>query len=278
MKQKVWLITGTSKGFGRVWAKAALDHGDKVIATARNIKALDDLCSEYGDTIFPIQLDVTNRQNCLDAVKLGVAHFGRIDILISNAGFGQFGFLEELSETEAREQMETNFFGSLWIIQAVLPVMRQQKSGHIMQVSSVAGVMAFPNLSIYHASKWAMEGLCEALSMEVEPFGIKVTLIEPSGYSTDWGTKSAKHSKPMDAYNKLRENMQANRFKMVSGNPNATGEAILKLADAEKPPLRMFLGSMPFTIIEPIYKSRLETWKSWQKVSEDAQSLKGITA
>jgi NAD(P)-dependent dehydrogenase (short-subunit alcohol dehydrogenase family) len=278
MKQKVWLITGASKGFGRVWTKAALDRGDKVIATARNIGALDDLSKEYGDSVFPVQLDVTDRQNCFEAVNKAISHFGKIDILINNAGFGQFGFMEELTETEIREQMETNFFGSFWMIQAVLPFMRQQKSGHIMQVSSVSGVTAASYLSAYHASKWAVEGLCEALSHEVGQFGIKVTLIEPAGYSTDWITSSAKHTKPMEIYNKLRESWLANRKTIPSGDPNATGEAILKLSDAENPPLRMFLGSVPFTIIEPIYKKRLDTWKEWQKVSEGAQQLKSVTA
>jgi NADP-dependent 3-hydroxy acid dehydrogenase YdfG len=278
MEQKVWLITGASKGFGKVWAKAALDRGDKVIATARNINSLDDLYAENDESIFPVQLDVTNRLNCFEAVKMGITHFGKMDILINNAGFGQFGFLEELSETEIREQMETNFFGSLWMIQAVMPFMRQQKSGHIMQVSSVSGITASSNLSAYHASKWAVEGLCEALSREVEQFGIKVSLIEPAGYSTDWITSSAKHTNPMEIYNKSRESWLIKRKKLPSGDPNATREAILKLADAENPPLRMFLGTVPFTIIEPIYKKRLETWKAWQKVSEEAQQLKSVMA
>lgn len=271
MKNKVWLITGTSKGFGRVWAEAALNRGDKVVATARNISALDDLVQQYGDAVLPLALDVNNREACFEVVKKAQAHFGQLDILINNAGFGHFGFVEEITETEAREQLETNVLGSLWMIQAVLPIMRQQQSGHIMQVSSIGGVMAFPSLGIYHASKWAMEGLCESLSQEVAGFGIKTSLIEPAGYATDWGTSSAKHSTVISDYNDVRQALMANMGKMPMGNPYSTASAILQLADAENPPLRLFLGTVPFMMIEPTYNQRLATWKEWQAVSENAQ-------
>lgn len=271
MKSKVWLITGSSKGFGRIWAEAALKRGDKVIATARNISELKDLTAGYGDAVFPVKLDVNNHSDCFDTVGKGNAHFGKIDILINNAGFGQFGCVEELSETEARGQIETNLFGSLWMIQAVIPVMRNQKSGYIMQVSSIGGVMAFPGLSIYNASKFAVEGICESLMPEVAQFGIKVTLIEPGAYATDWPTSSAKHSKPNEAYNSIRKTREANSGKMQMGNPAATADAILELADTEKPPLRIFLGKLPLTLIEPAYNKKLATWKEWQPVSEKAQ-------
>ncbi|MGD9977299.1 MAG: SDR family oxidoreductase [Bacteroidales bacterium] len=271
MEPKVWLITGTSKGFGREWAIAALERGDKVAATARDIKSLEDLSGKYGSSILPISLDVKDRKACFAAVDKTLAQFGRIDVLVSNAGYGHFGYVEEISEDEAREQMETNFFGSLWIIQAAIPVMRKQKSGHIMQVSSVGGVVTFPIFGIYHASKWAMEGLCETLSQEVAQFGITVTIVEPGGYSTDWGTKSAKHSKPINVYDKLREARNAQVGKIALGNPTATGDAILKIIDADNPPLRLILGTMPWRVIEPAYKNRLETWKKWLDVSEKAQ-------
>lgn len=170
---------------------------------------------------------------------------------------------------DARAQIETNVFGSLWMIQAVLPVMRKQQQGHIMQVSSIGGVMAYPSLSIYNASKWAMEGICESLNQEVSQFGIKTTLIEPGAYATDWGTTSASYSNPIEAYSGLREALNGYSWEM--GNPNATADAILKIADAENPPLRLFLGKLPLTMIEPAYKERLETWKQWQEVSESAQ-------
>lgn len=269
MKTKVWLITGSSKGFGEIWTEAALKRGDKVIATARNINSLTELVSEYGDAVFPIVLDVNSREACFEAVEKAVAKFGNIDVLINNAGYGHFGFVEEIKEVEAREQMETNVFGSLWMIQAVLPIMRKQQEGHIMQVSSIGGVMAYPNLSIYNASKWAIEGLCESLSKEVSQFGIKITLIEPSAYATEWGTTSASHSSPLEAYNGLRDALNSSSWEF--GNPNATVDAILKIADTENPPLRLFLGKLPLMMVEPVYDQRLETWKEWREVSENAQ-------
>ncbi len=271
MESKVWLITGTSKGFGKVWAEAALKRGDKVAATARNIEALAELKTFYGNRILPITLDVNNREDCFAAVEQVVKHFGKLDILINNAGYGHFGYVEEISEPEARQQIETNVFGSLWMIQAVLPIMRKQMAGHILQVSSIGGVMAFPSLSIYHASKWAIEGICESLSQEVSQFGIKTTLIEPAAYATDWATASASRSKPINAYNGLREAMLANSGNMPIGNPTATASAILKLVDSENPPLRLFLGKLPLMMIEPTYQKRLATWIEWKEVSENAQ-------
>lgn len=271
MENKVWLITGTSKGFGYVWAEAALKRGDKVAATARNIESLAALTALYGDAVLPIALDVNNREACFLAVEKVIEKFGKLDILINNAGFGHFGYVEEISENEARQQIETNVFGSLWMIQAVLPVMRNQKSGHILQVSSIGGVMAFPSLGIYHASKWAVEGLCESLNQEVAQFGIKTTLIEPAAYATEWATASASHSQPIAVYDGLREAMIANRGNMPVGDPNATASAILKLIDSENPPLRLFLGKLPLLMIEPTYNKRLETWKEWKEVSENAQ-------
>jgi NAD(P)-dependent dehydrogenase (short-subunit alcohol dehydrogenase family) len=186
VSEKVWFITGTSRGFGRDWAIAALERGDKVAGTARDTATLDDLVDKYGDALLPIQLDVTDREADFAAVKRAHDHFGRLDIVVNNAGYGHFGFVEELSEQDAREQIETNVFGALWITQAALPYLREQRSGHIIQVSSIGGITAFPVVGIYHASKWALEGLSQALAQEVAPFGIHVTLIEPGGFDTDW--------------------------------------------------------------------------------------------
>ncbi len=271
MATKVWLITGTSKGFGRVWAEAALKRGDKVVATARNTDSLSELVNLYGENVLPLSLDVNDRNACFAAVEKAIATFGKIDVLANNAGFGHFGFVEEISETEARRQIETNVFGALWMIQSVLPYIRKQNGGHILQVSSIGGVMAFPSLSIYHASKWAMEGICESLSQEVSQFGIKTTLIEPAAYATDWATTSATHSTPIDAYNGLRDAMSANSSNMAFGNPHATADAILKVVDSENPPLRLFLGKFPLMMVEPTYTKRIETWKEWREVSESAQ-------
>ena len=160
---KVWFITGTSRGFGREWAQAALERGDKVAATARNVSTLDDLVEKYGDAVLPLALDVTDREAAFAAVQQAHATFGRLDVVINNAGYGHFGFIEEVTEQEARAQIETNVFGALWVTQAALPFLREQGSGHIIQVSSIGGITAFPGIGLYHASKWALEGYSQSL-------------------------------------------------------------------------------------------------------------------
>ena len=204
MTAKVWFITGASKGFGREWAIAALERGDSVAATARDTSTLIDLEEEFGERVLAIQLDVTDRAAAFDAVRAAHQQFGRLDVIVNNAGYGQFGFVEELSEADARDQIETNLFGALWVTQAALPFLRKQGSGHILQVSSIGGVTAFPGIGMYHASKWALEGLSQALAGEVAGFGIKVTLIEPTGYSTDWAGPSSRTATPLKAYDEFR--------------------------------------------------------------------------
>jgi len=273
MGLKTWFITGTSRGFGREWAIAALDRGDKVAATARDTSSLDDLVAKYGDALLPIQLDVTDREADFAAVRRAHEHFGRLDVVINNAGYGHFGMVEELSEQDIRAQLETNLFGALWVTQAALPVMRAQGSGHIIQVSSIGGISAFPIVGAYHASKWGLEGLSQALAQEVAPFGIHVTVIEPGGYDTDWAGSSARHSAEMAAYENVREQAMKARARRVSapGDPAATRDAILKIVDAERPPLRVFLGEAPLGIATADYESRLATWREWQPVSAAAQ-------
>jgi NAD(P)-dependent dehydrogenase (short-subunit alcohol dehydrogenase family) len=268
---KIWFITGASKGFGREWAEAALDHGDKVAATARNPHDLDELVSKYGDNILPIQLDVTDRSADFAAVKQAADHFGHLDIVINNAGYGHFGMIEELTESEVRAQLETNLFGALWVTQAALPIMRAQHSGHIIQVSSIGGISAFPITGAYHASKWALEGFSQSLSQEVAGFGIHVTLIEPGGFSTDWAGPSSKRSEENPAYEEVRAARNKFRSQMHPGNPHATRGPILKIVDAENPPLRVFFGSSPLGMATQDYNSRLATWNEWQPVSIEAQ-------
>jgi NAD(P)-dependent dehydrogenase (short-subunit alcohol dehydrogenase family) len=268
MSAKTWLITGTSRGFGREWALAALERGDSVAATARDIGTLEELVAAHGDAVLPISLDVTDREADFAAVAQAHEHFGRLDVVVNNAGYGQFGMLEELSEAEAREQIETNLFGALWVTQAALPFLRAQGSGHILQVSSIGGISAFPMVGIYHASKWGLEGFSQALAQEVAGFGIKVTLIEPGGYSTDWGGSSAKRATPLPAYDELRERTIAWRAQRgTPGDPVATRDAVLKIVDSENPPLRVFFGQAPLAIATADYESRLATWNEWQPLS-----------
>lgn len=273
MGAKVWFITGTSRGFGREWAIAALDRGDKVAATARSIDSLADLVEKYGDTLLPIELDVTDRAADIAAVDRAFDHFGRLDVVVNNAGYGLFGFIEEISEDEARAQLETNVFGALWITQAALPHLRAQGSGHIIQVSSIGGISAFPGLGLYHASKWALEGFTQSLAQEVARFGIHVTLIEPGGFATDWSGASAAHATALPDYAEAREAMAEARKVRVGtpGDPTATGAAVLKIVDADEPPLRIFFGSSPLATAKADYAGRIELWQKWNDVSIEAQ-------
>ncbi|QII04179.1 SDR family oxidoreductase [Rhodococcoides fascians A25f] len=272
MAPKTWFITGTSKGFGREWAIAALERGDRVAATARNTDTLKDLVEQYGDAILPIELDVNDRAADFAAVQQAYDKFGSLDIVINNAGYGQFGMIEEISEEDTRAQIETNVFGALWVTQAALPFMREQGSGHIFQVSSIGGISAFPNVGAYHASKWALEGFSQALAQEVEDFGIHVTLIEPGGFSTDWSGPSAKKSTDIAAYDPIREKAAKLRSarQATPGDPSATRSALLKVIDAEKPPLRVFFGDAPLQIATKDYESRLANWREWQPVAVEA--------
>ncbi|RDI51697.1 SDR family oxidoreductase [Nocardia mexicana] len=268
---KVWFITGVSRGFGREWALAALDRGDRVAGTARDLATLDDLVAKYPDTFLPVRLDVTDRAGDFAAVEQAARQFGRLDVVVNNAGYGQFGMIEELTEDEIRAQLETNVFGALWVTQAALPIMRAQGSGHIVQVSSIGGISAFPNLGAYHASKWALEGFSQSLAAEVAGFGIHVTLIEPGGFGTDWAGPSARHSSPNAAYDDARDVRHRARVAQHRGDPAATRAAILAVVDAERPPLRTFLGETPLAIATADYESRLAQWNEWQPVALAAQ-------
>jgi NAD(P)-dependent dehydrogenase (short-subunit alcohol dehydrogenase family) len=276
MSARTWFITGSSRGFGREWAIAALEHGDSVAATARDTGSLDDLVERFGDRILPLKLDVTDRAAVFDAVETAHRRFGRLDVVVNNAGYGQFGLIEEISEAEARAQFETNVFGALWVTQAALPILREQGSGHILQVSSIGGISAFPNIGIYNASKWALEAFSQSLAQEVAGFGIKVTLIEPGGYSTDWGGSSAKHAAPLAAYDEFREQAAEARKARIGtpGDPVATREAVLKVVDAEHPPLRIFFGDGPLRTATADYESRLAEWREWEPVSIEAHGKK----
>ncbi|MBT29148.1 MAG: short-chain dehydrogenase/reductase [Thalassobius sp.] len=266
---KTIFITGASRGFGKLWADAFLQRGDKVAATARKLSDLDDLVEKYGENVLPIQLDVRDKQASSDAVDLIIEKFGNIDVLINNAGYGLFGTVEESTEEYARAQMETNFFGLLWVTQAVLPVMRAQKSGHIIQVSSLLGLMTMPMLGIYNASKFAVEGLSETLASEVAHLGIKVTIIEPNGYATDWaGASALQTSNNITDYNAVREGFaEASSDTDMYGIPEATVKPVLDIIDNENPPARLLLGRMGYHVMKDVYTKRQAEIDTWKEVS-----------
>jgi NAD(P)-dependent dehydrogenase (short-subunit alcohol dehydrogenase family) len=267
---KVWFITGANRGFGREFTESALARGDKVAATSRDLAQLDDLLAKYGDNFLPLKLDVTNRDQAFTTVREAHEKFGKLDVVVNNAGYGLFGAIEEVTTEQLRQQIEVNLFGVFHVTQAVLPILRAQGSGHIIQISTVGGVAAFPTLGAYHASKWALEGMTESLAQEVAGLGIKVTLVEPGGFATDWAGSSAVHATLNPAYDGVRAAMAEfvkNSPAGQPGDPKAAGAAILTLADAEQPPLRVFFGIAPTQVIPGLYEQRLKTWKDWEHVS-----------
>ena len=270
---KVWFVTGASRGLGRAWVEAALKRGDKVAATARKSEDMAALSEAYGSAVLPLVVDVTERDAVFAAVDKAVAHFGRIDVVVSNAGYALFGTIEESEEAQCRAQFEANFFGTLWVIQAALPQLRRQGGGHVLVTSSLAGIITFPTAGVYNASKWAVEGLTETLASEVGEFGIKVTLVEPGGYDTDWRSASASHAHPMAAYEGLRGRLKAASGSRQLGDPKATAEAILQVVDSTEPPLRLLLGNVGLGVAKQVYASRLATWEQWAAVSANAQGL-----
>ncbi|WP_037144104.1 SDR family NAD(P)-dependent oxidoreductase [Rhodococcoides fascians] len=267
---KVWFVTGSSKGFGREFVLAALERGDKVAATARNVGSLADLVEKYGDAVLPIELDVTDREQAFAAVTAAHEAFGRLDVVINNAGYGLFGTVEEITEQQLRDQLETNLFGVFHVTQAVVPILREQQWGHIIQISTIGGVAAFPTMGGYHASKWALEGLTESLAQEVAGFGIKVTLVEPGGFDTDWNGASAVVADAQPQYAGLHEAM-AQAAGAPSPKPVGFGSAILKVVDADEAPKRVFFGEMPTQLAPMLYQQRLDEWAAWAPVSLEAE-------
>src|SRR6201996_1173802 len=236
---KVWFITGTSRGFGRVWTEAALERGDKVAATARKLESIADLNEKYGDNVLTLELDVTNAEQVKKVVKQAHDHFGRLDIVLNNAGYSLVGTIEEANAEQVKAMYETNIFGPLAVIQAALPLLRKQGYGHILGTSSNLGHVTLPVIGYYCSSKWAFEAIHESLAIEIKDFGIKVTIIEPGAYATEFGSQeSLKFAAGMDIYGGFKEQFFGRLRGMERGDPNATPDALFKMVDSENPPLR----------------------------------------
>ncbi len=269
---KVWFITGSSRGFGRVWAEAALKRGDEVAATARKLESIADLKEQFGDNVLTLALDVTNTEQVKAALQEAHAHFGRLDVVLNNAGYSLVGTIEEASADDIRALYETNILGPVAVIQAALPILRQQGYGHILGTSSNLGHVTLPVIGYYCSSKWAFEAIYESLAIEVKQFGINVTIIEPGAYATEFGSQeSLKFAAGMDEYAAYKESFFQNLHGSERGDPNATPDAILQLVDAENPPLRLLLGNRNLPWIKTIYQDRIATWEAWADVSNAAQ-------
>jgi NADP-dependent 3-hydroxy acid dehydrogenase YdfG len=272
---KVWFITGASRGFGRVWAEAALQRGDKVVATARNPESIAVLNEKYGKNVLTLELDVTKPGQVKSAVTQAHAYFGRLDIVLNNAGYSLVGTIEEASADDVRAMYDTNVFGALSVIQAALPLLRKQGGGHILGTSSNLGHVTLPVIGYYCSSKWAFEAIHESLAAEVKAFNINVTIIEPGAYATEFGSpESLKFAAGLDIYTDFKAQFFGSLRTMERGNPNATPDAIFKIVDADHPPLRFFLGSHCLPWVRTAYAERLATWEEWEGISNAAGSTK----
>ena len=269
MDNKVWFITGCSTGFGRELAKKTIEAGYNVVVTARNKAKIEDLVSDNGENAIALTLDVTDKAQVRDAVKQAVEKFGRIDVLVNNAGIGYFSSAEESVEKEVRDMFEINFWGLMDVTTQVLPYMRKQKSGHILNFSSIGGLTSFPTLGYYNASKYAVEGISESMWQELAPFGIKVTLVEPSGFRTDWsGRSSVKTQTSIDDY---KGTIVEQRLKGVAqsagqeaGDPVKAAQALIDVVESKESPNHLLLGKMAYDAaylkIEALKKD-FEAWK-----------------
>jgi NAD(P)-dependent dehydrogenase (short-subunit alcohol dehydrogenase family) len=267
--KKTWFITGASRGFGRVWAEAALKRGDQVTATARKPAEVADLKERFGDAALALALDVTNAEQVQQAVEQANAHFGKLDVLVNNAGTSLFAATEEASDEQIRGLFDANYLGMVRVLRAALPLLRKQGSGHILGVSSGLGITTLPMIGFYCATKWAVEALHESLAQEVKAFGIKVTLVEPGAYATEFG-KSAEIADVLEPYADFRKQFLTRLGGLERGDPDATAEAVLKLVDTENPPLRLGLGTSILPRARAAYAERLATWEAWEDVSNAA--------
>jgi NAD(P)-dependent dehydrogenase (short-subunit alcohol dehydrogenase family) len=277
--EKIWFITGSSRGFGREIAEAALGRGDRVVATARKPDQLDDLAKEYGEQVVTLALDVTDSDAAKAAVEAAIDSFGSLDIVVNNAGFADSAPIEEMSEQSFRDQIETNLFGVVNVTKAALPIFHQRRSGHFLQFSSIGGrVGGSPGLGAYQTAKFAVEGFSEVLNAEVKPLGIKVTIIEPGGFRTDWGGSSM-HTAPVGAdYEDTVGAMNRFRESTVStwrGDPKRAAQILLDVVDLDEPPLRLLLGDGAVKSADESSRKRAAEAEQWAEVSRSADFPEG---
>ncbi len=274
MKEKIWFITGCSTGFGRELAKMVLDRGYRAVITARDPAKAEDIAKGRGDGALVLELDVTDAVEVGAAVSSAAKHFGRIDVLVNNAGIGYFGAVEESDEEEIRRMFEINFFGLTRMTRAVLPIMRRQRAGHIVNISSIGGLRSFPTLAYYNATKYAVEGFSEALALEVAPLGIKVTIVEPSGFRTDWAGRSAAESKSRiaDYAPTAGKNLQDIRgySGKQPGDPVRAAAAIITAVESPSPPLRLLLGKAALKGARGKLDMLKKDFDAWEKTTVEA--------
>jgi NAD(P)-dependent dehydrogenase (short-subunit alcohol dehydrogenase family) len=268
---KIWFITGSSRGLGRSLTEAVLATGDKVAATARDPKQLNDLKTKYGAQILPLALDVNDTSQIKNAVESTVKEFGRIDVLVNNAGFGITGAAEAFTEEQVRSQLETNLYAPIAITRAVLPIMRKQRSGRILQVSSIGGRVGNPGLSMYQAAKFGLSGFSEVLAKEVAPLGIHITSVEPGGFRTDWGGASMSFAPDVEGYEEsvgaIRSFLRTGNY-IPMGDPDKAAKVMIGLVDEPNPPVHLVLGSEAVAILQAADAARKAELEKWLTVSQ----------
>ena len=275
---KTWLVTGSSRGFGREISEAALKRGDQVLATARNPDQLDALTA-YGDSAVAFALDVTDSAGARRAVAAAISSFGSLDIVVNNAGYAASAAIEEMTEESFRDQIETNLFGVVNVTKAALPIFHQQRSGHFLQFSSIGGrVGGSPGLGAYQTAKFAVEGFSEVLNAEVKPLGIKVTIVEPGGFRTDWGGTSmqtspvgADYENTVGAMNRFREST----LSTWRGDPKRAANILVDLVDLDEPPLRLLLGDGAVRSADESSRVRAAETERWAALSRSADFPEG---
>ncbi|GLU53496.1 oxidoreductase [Dyadobacter frigoris] len=267
---KVWFITGSSRGLGRNLAEAVLEKGDKVVATARNTEQLNDLVQKYPDHVFPVKLDVTIHEEIYQSVADAIAYFGKIDVLVNNAGFGIIGAAEAFTDQQVRSQLETNLYAPIEITRAVLPQMRKQRSGRILQISSVGGRVGNAGLTMYQAAKFGLGGFSEALAKEVSPLGIFVTCVEPGGFRTDWAGASMSYAPKIEGYETTvdqRADFFASGNFVPMGDPDKAAKVMIDLVENPEPPVHLVLGSEAIAILKLADAARTAEMEKWLPVS-----------
>jgi NAD(P)-dependent dehydrogenase (short-subunit alcohol dehydrogenase family) len=268
---KVFLVTGSSRGLGRQLTEAALAAGHQVVATARRPESLADLAGRYGRQILPVALDVTDPAAAQAAVAAGVEAFGRLDVLVNNAGYANMAAVEDITPEDFREQIDANLLGVVNVTQAALPVLRRQGAGHIIQVSSIGGRLATPGLSAYQAAKWAVGGFSEVLAREVEPLGIRVTVLEPGGMQTDWAGSSMRIPPVSEPYQAtvgvLARRHNGDDAMTPLGDPAKVARVVLAVADMAEPPLRLILGSEAYAYATAAARARAASDEKWHDLT-----------
>ncbi|WP_214316945.1 SDR family NAD(P)-dependent oxidoreductase [Nonomuraea sediminis] len=267
---RVWFITGASRGLGRAFAEAALAAGERVVGVARDVDPLADLVAQHPERLVVFPMDVADRAAVFAGVERAFAAFGRVDVAVNNAGGLLFGMVEEATEEQIRAHLDVNLFGAIWVAQAVVPHLREQGHGHILQVTSMGTGGGYASVGLYGAGKAALDSLSHALAMEVAPFGIKVTVVQPGGYQTGLFTQGTTVTQENPAYASLREELAKTWSEAEDADPATAAPVIMELVDLPEPPSRLIVGSRSYDLVQQMDQARTAEYRAWESLSRKA--------